>query len=503
MKKIIRISLLVGIIGVTGVSTTSCSLDPVQSNYKDNEKTPIRDVAELLASLNGSYARMASELYYGRDIIAFSESRSSYMYSDDRSGRFGSISGFTILPTHAYAKETWEQIYKVISNTNRVLEADVSVDAYVEYYKGQAYIIRALAHYDLVRLYGEQYVGGKGLEALGVPYKTSFSDIDEAIKRPTVRENEKAIFEDLNKGIELMIKSQNKVGSQASERARFNLASAYGLKSRIALFFSKYDNSKYEVVVESAMSAIKLAKERNINVISRSGFLDGYKGDGIMSNSLLELTQSGVDNRGVNSLYNIYFKSRTEGYGDLIWKDKDLNRFFPKLENNKIVDDIRGQVIGPDFQGILRNLGKYTVRTSNIRFMRIEEIMLNYIEATIKGASNGDNGVALDFLNEIVRQRVTLQDQKLPNQEQPAAVAKSYSVLDFDIYKMERVRELMFEGFDYEDIMRFEGEVVNPKVLSNPSISKGKIVFGDALTAFPIPQSEINVSKIEQNQAYK
>ncbi|MGL4584676.1 MAG: RagB/SusD family nutrient uptake outer membrane protein [Flavobacterium sp.] len=503
MKSILKICMYAGILGVTGVSFTSCSLDPEQSNYKDNEKDPVKDVAELEASLNGSYSRMASAFYYGRDIIAFSESRSGYMYSDDRSGRFGNISGFSVLPTHAYPKDTWEQIYKVISNTNRVLEADVKEDAKVQYFKGQAYVIRALAHYDLVRLYGEQFVGGRGLSALGVPYKTSFLDIDEAVKRSTVGENQVSILADLDRGIALMKLSTEKVGDQSSVRARINLTSAYGFKSRIALFFSQFDSKMYDVVAENATLAIEAARLRGINVMARSGFLDAYKGDGIMTNSLFELAQSGVDNRGVNSLYNIYFKSATEGYGDLIWKDKDVKAFFPDLEGVEIVDDIRSSVIGKDFQGQLRNLGKYTIRTSNVRVMRIEEIMLNYIEATLKGASTGNTATALTYLNDIVSQRVTLQKPKVGDAPQPSAAPKVFLTLDFESYKIERVRELMFEGFAYEDIMRWEGEVTNPKIKDNTEITKKKVQFGDALTAFPIPQAEINVSKIEQNQAYK
>ncbi|SHL05394.1 RagB/SusD family nutrient uptake outer membrane protein [Myroides odoratimimus] len=499
MKNIIKTFLLAGMVVMTGVSITSCSLDPEQSNYKDNEKEPIRNVDDLLAGLNGSYARMTSALYYGRDIIIFSEARSPYMYSDNRSGRFGNISGFTITPGHAYAKETWEQIYKVISNTNRVIEADVADDAYVQYYKGQAYIIRALAHYDLLRLYGEQYVGKSGMTALGIPYKLSFRDIDEKITRKTVKENSESIFADLNLGIEMMRKSESEVKSQATQRARITLASAYGIKSRIALFFASFDSSKYDLVIESAELAITKAKERNISVMSRSGFLDAYKGDGIMSNSLFELTQFGTDNQYTNSLYNIYFKSPTEGYGDLVWNGGDKLSFFPESEEGMLIDDIRSDIVGKDAMPTktLRNLGKYTTRTSNIRMMRIEELMLNYIEATIKGASKGKTNVALDYLNEIVSQRVTLQEGN------NSPVAKKYTTLDFEAYKVERQRELMFEGFGYEDVMRWKGEVTNPRIKANMNISKDKVEFGDVLTAFPIPQVEINVSKIEQNQAYK
>lgn len=502
MKNIVKVFLLAGFVGLASTTFTSCSLDSLDSNTKDNTEFPISTVDELLASLNGSYARMAEETYYGRDIIAFSESRSSYMYSNDASGRFGSVSGFTVLPTHTYSADTWTQIYKVISNTNRVIEADVKESARVKYYKGQAYVIRAIAHYDLLRLYGEQNVNGLGLSALGVPYKTSFKDIDQSISRPSVKQNSESIFNDLDKGITMMIEAESSIGGDT--RVRLTSASAYGFKSRIALFFSKYDSAKFDVVVESSKKSIELALINKVSIISKNSFLDAYKGDGIMSNSLFELAQSGTDNLSTNSLFYIYsFK----GYGDLVCMEEPVAKLFPSIEDGKIVEDIRSKIIGFDEddedEEDLRNLGKYTVRTSNIRVMRIEEIMFNYIEATIKGASNGDKGLALDYLNEIVGQRVTLQEQKAPGKDQPSAVAKVYVALDFDSYKKERERELMFEGFAFDDAMRWGGDISNPKSKVNKLLNGGKVGFGDVWTAFPIPQSEINVSKIDQNRAYK
>ncbi|MDM1448889.1 RagB/SusD family nutrient uptake outer membrane protein [Myroides odoratimimus] len=488
MKKKFSIFLIVGMITLTGGVLNSCSIEPSQSNYKDNTKDPIKNKYDMLASLNGSYARMTSASYYGRDIIAFSECRSSYMYSDDRTGRFGVVSAFSLNPTFAYPRDTWKQIYMVISNTNRILEAQVEDSPEVKNYRGQAYVIRALAHYDLLRLYGEQYVDGKGLNALGVPYKTSFKDIDEILSRPNVGENMNAIFADLNQGIDLL--KDAKLGN--GDKHRINLASAYGIKSRIALFFGKYDKSKYDIVIESSLLAINSS---NVKVMSRSSFLDAYKGDGIMSNSLFELTQSGTDNKGNNSLYNIYVKKPDtgEGYGDLVWIEATKENIFPTKKNNVRIDDIRSAVVDTlKKNDVYRNIGKYTSRISNIRMLRIEEIMLNYVEAALYGASNADMAKALDFFNQIVEERVL-----------EGGIPKVYSTLSISEYKDERVKELMFEGFAYEDIMRWETKVNNPKLSENPDIPVKTIQFGDKLTVFPIPQSEINVSKVEQNQAYK
>lgn len=500
MKRYIRTILLAGFLSLGVLSITSCSLDSEQSSKVDNEKSPIRTVEELEAGITGSYARMTNEAYYGRDIIIFSESRTAYCYSEGNTGRFANVSGFDLRVNHAYPSDTWSQIYRVITNTNRALESELAGDlGLVDYFKGQGYIIRALAHFDLLRLYGEQYVDNQGLMALGIPYITKFGETSASVKRPTVALNMKSIFEDLDKGIDLMVNSKAKSTSKIS-KVKINIAAAYGFKSRIALFFAHYDSSLYETVAETATLAINEATKMNITVAVRTGFLDTYTTEGIGGNSIFELAQSGTDNRGVNSLRHIYNIAGGVGYGDVRWNTlSPINTFFPEKQGNLVVDDIREEVIEP-ISGILRNTGKYTRNDSNIKIMRIEEVMFNYMEASAKGASKANSATALDYLNQIVGNRVLLKD---PNIANDPGSPKKYSTLDFETVKKERTKELMFEGLGYEDVMRWEGVVRNTKTQVNTSLTNGELKYGDVLAAFPIPLSEINVSKIDQNQGYK
>lgn len=492
MKRYIR-TVLLGSLLLGGISVSSCSLDPKESNRIDNQKEPIKTVEQLSAGLIGSYERMTSEFYYGRDVIIFSESRTPYCYSEGNTGRFHLVSGFDLQVNHAYPADTWSQIYKVIINTNRVLLADIAYDGGpVDRIKGEGYVMRALAHFDLLRLYGEQYVGNKGLAALGIPYVTQFGESHPKVVRSTVGENMKSIFDDLNMGISLIEKSSTKSNS----KVMINLAAAYGLKSRIALFFAHYDSSLYDVVAESATLALK--NKVGVSVSPRAGFLDSYRTEGIGSNSLFELAQSGVDNKGVNSLKYVYSLTGGVGYGDVRWNTlTPVKEYFPDTEGDFVVEDIRKEILGT-VSGIFTNVGKYTRMDSNIKLLRVEEVMFNYMEASLKGSSKADKATALDYLNEIVGNRILLKDPKKPND---SGIAKKYNTLDFDILKMERTRELMFEGVGFEDVMRWEGKVRNVK--TEALLANKEVKYGDAVTAFPIPQSEINVSKIEQNQAYK
>lgn len=497
MKKVIRILLLSGFMAVGAVTATSCSLDPTLTNNVDNQIDPITDAATMKAALNGIFARMKAAPYYGRDVIIFSEVRNHYAYSNNRSGRFGNVSGGTLTETAAYASDTWAQIYRAISEANRLLEAELDETAAVKAYRGQAFVLRALAHYDLLRLYGQQYVDQQGLVGMGVPYITKFANKDTKLSRPTVKENMDAIFADLDQGINLLKESQANIS-----KTNLSLASSLALKSRIAIFFSHFDSGKFAVASDAASECITLATAGGIEVAGRSAFLDTYKGEGVAVNSLFELAQSGTDNLMTNSLYYIYnLTPQGVGYGPVRWNTKtDFEKFFKTVENGLEVKDIRREILGRLGDGALGNTGKYTAMTSNVKMIRIEEVMFNYIEANVEGNA-GSSALALEYLNKIVSSRIEVRTEGSTDSFTPF----TFTAADLaTVYRDQRTKELMFEGFGFEDIMRWEENYSNPTSTSNVNIpgGEGLIKFDSHYTAFPLPLGEMNVSKLPQNKGY-
>ncbi len=82
--------------------------------------------------------------------------------------------------THSSVKsvfqEVWTRMYNNISNVNSVLNAPLVANA-TEYpfsiYRGEALALRAFMHFDLVRLFAEQYTVNASAD--GIPYATEFS----------------------------------------------------------------------------------------------------------------------------------------------------------------------------------------------------------------------------------------------------------------------------------------------------------------------------------------
>ena len=501
MKKIYRVLFIVGMALGSGAALQSCSLDPEQSNAIDVEQAPIRDAVSLKANINGLYAIMKTATYYGRDIFVFSDVRTSYAFSSNRSGRFGNVSGAGLQPGHAYAADTWNQIYRMISNTNRILESPIEQTAEVKFMLGQAYVLRGLGHYDLLRLYGQQHVEGLGLNGLGVPYKSEYGKDMMSATRGTVGENKTAILADIAKGIALMEEGKAAAGTNNTAKSGLTLAAAYGFQSRIALYFTPFDSSMNTLVAASAEKAIAAAGNRAL-VVNRGGFLDSYKGDAQGTNSIMELTQTGTDNISINGLYYIYYRGGGSGYGDVQVLGDDVTAFFPtKNADGELIEDIRAEVIGksiePSEPGVLRNYGKWTALTSNIKMMRIEEMYLNYAEAVLRGGE-GDAGKALEYINLIASNRIVVKD---PADLNAPGTPFAYKSITLEDVRQERMKELMFEGFGFEDLMRFKGSYTNIQV-SASRYPDGVVTYGSPFTTFPIPQGEINVSGIPQNKGY-
>ncbi|MDR0193818.1 MAG: RagB/SusD family nutrient uptake outer membrane protein [Myroides sp.] len=474
-KKFVNILLMLTL--CSSVTFVSCSLDSELTENIDYDKNPIKNDAELKAASIGVYSLMKAPEYYGNNIIAFSEVRSDNAYSNNETNRLGNVSSFALTPTAKYPVETWTQIYKVISAANRVIDANYpSMGKTAEQYKGEAYVLRALAHYDLVRNYGEQYVNDGGLVAKGVPYIKKYADIDSKVSRGTVGNNRSSIYEDFDKGIELLKKGGG------NSKIKISLAAAYGLKARAALFFSNWESKDLVIAKDFAKQAMNTSGG---GIVPRAGFKDIFNADDPQSNSLFEIKFSGVDNPGTNSLSYVYTLTEMGGYGPIVVNFKVAELFGADApEASKVANDIRADIdmIRNNYEGTLQNFGKYVRMSSNIKVLRYEEMLLTFIEADFR-LNNTISSESLEYLNALRNNRLIKYNN-----------VATYSLEDI---RVERQKELLFEGFGFEDAMRFH------RPIKNPTIQGGGIIYGKPLLAFPIPQSEINASGIEQNQGYK
>lgn len=447
-----------------GSVLTSCSkdsLEPEIATQLDIENEPVTSIIRLDMVLNGAYKYMQASPYYGRDYVIYNEVRTDNAYSAAYSGRFLYETDFATLLTHSYPADTWVGIYKVVAMSNIAIHSDITLSSSenqstVDQYKAEAYALRALAHFDLMKLYGQQNVT-RSTSSLTVPYITRYGSTitEENSYRLSLAEIKTAIENDLTAALDL-------VNSNVSSKTRINKQSILAIKARVAMYMAPFfGNAEYQIALDASREALNLGGQ----VISKDEFIPSFKSGEVAKNSIFELQFLSNDNLGNSSLYFIYGDTN---YGDILAAENVTTLYDPL--------DVRSGIIGLDSYQDLRNLGKYVNRADNVKLIRYEELLLNIAECEMRIGSDTE---ALSVLNTIVTNRGLA----------PLTTVTLETVL------LERRKELIFEGFRFDDLMRTQQNI--------PSIAERQAAntpaYGSPKLAFPIPQAEINVSSIPQN----
>jgi len=448
---------ILGLIIVAGL-TTSCSkdfLEPIVSTSKDVDES-VNTLEDLEALLIGAYARISSTDYYRRDYIVFSEVRSSNAFSSGNSGRFVGTGQFSYNATDGNITRMWGQLYSVIANANIIINAEVEDNdsAEVQFVKGQAYAIRAMAYMDLLRVFGQQYAGGD----LGVPLVLEFRDENPYPARATVQETWAQIGNDLEMAAQIMDSSLN-----PQTKAEVTTWMVYALQSRYYLYVEDWESA--------AAAAKRVIDSGNFSLLSGQSYLDSWQSDG-GQNVIFEIAITPADADSFNSLYFIYNET---SYGD-IEATQDLYDLYGE-------GDIRRDLYSVNEEKI-RMIGKYSATdgTDNIKVIRYAEVILNYVEAM---AELGNADEALQYLNRIPENRN----------------ADPYTEASIENILKERRKELAFEGFGFFDLVR-KGMGI-PFVDPRQTFDEGGIPFGSYQLALPIPQNEISANpEIVQNDEY-
>jgi len=463
MKKLIYTVFMVVGVGALLISCSKESLDPSMEQDKVVEGS-ITKAEDVQGVLYGAYNRLTQTGYYGRDVIIYGEIRADNAFANGNSGRFTNVGKMIMTTTDGYATGTWTDIYEMIASCNILIgldPAEIEGDAAeINHYIGQAYALRALGHFDLMKLYGQQNVSGGG--DVGIPYIEEYKGEDLTPSRNTADEVKSRIESDLSTAVSLMSEDLND-----PSHVYLPTWGAYALQSRVALYFGEWEKviTAAEAVIDSEAYQIIPQEEFIASWYTKSS-----------ANSIFELAYSTTDNNNINGLSQIY---RGAAYGD-IQVLEDLQTIFDEGDIRADTSYMIG--IGEE-TGLLRNLGKYPSAdySDNINLIRFEEVILNYAEALFEF---GQPSLALTQLNLITAARGA----------QPWTEATKDNILQ------ERRRELCFEGFRHDDLARNGMDI---PLVSDLEQTHGGPDYGSYNYAFPIPEVEMNAnSEMDQNEGY-
>lgn len=390
---------------------------------------------------------------------------------------------------------TWKSPYIVIGRANRIIAAAeggalsdaAEAKATIDQYAAEAKVLRALAHFDLVRIYGKPYTEDQGA-SLGVPLVTEVLESGAKPARSTVKEVYDQVVKDLDEAI--------KSGALTTETEP-GYVSVWGAKailSRVYLNMGDYTNA--------LATAEDIIKNSGAELWTRDQYFKAWDaGTPNESEFLFRLNVSGsTDNNDLNGIGNLQGRDgykemvATKKFVDMLSADANDVRndmFLPATADKEVAAYGTNKVYLNKLRGQGGNLRNVTI----IPIIRLSEVYLTAAECAFR---KNDKTKAVEYLNDLVKNRTTTE-----------ASLATVDNITLERILIERRKELIGEGQRYFDALRNNETITRytseadkgwHKTLSKEAQSFDRDYF-KAIAA--IPQAEINANpNIKQNTGY-
>jgi phosphatidylserine decarboxylase len=421
--------------------------------------------ADLQVALRGAYAGLKSTALYGRSLMVLGDMMADNTYQSAlNTNRYTNFNLYNYLVTDGDVAGLWNASYSVILRANNIINSPIADNANIQQIKGEAYAIRALAYFNLVRYFGSPYTLDPS--KLGVPIITTYQ-ADLKPERAKIADVYTLINKDLTQAFTLMTKFTNS--------SQFSKYSAKALQAKVYLTMGDKTNAKaaaLDVITNSGFTAISSA--------AHTGYWAGVAPRTDKVETLLEISFDAVANNAFDALPYIYLQSGN--YGDMLCSSELYDLFETA--------DIRKSLYATGTRGGLASVfvnkyGSFTGDHSDTKVIRMSEMYLIAAEASYPS----NTADALKYVNEVTSRRGA------------TAIASDGQALLEDIIT-ERRKELAFEGERYLDMQRLQRNIVRSKNYPAAALS---IDFTNFRRIMPIPQGELDANpsiKSQQNPGW-
>lgn len=491
---------------ILAASLSSCVndwLDVAPSDGTDADAA-LTSSSDLDAARTGMYKALKGNSsfvdYYGQQFFVYGDVHAGDDYQYNNIGGSNRASFYYDM-NYQTASEfntstvSWQSPYVVIGRANRIIAAAeggklsdaVEAKAKIEQYAAEAKVLRALAHFDLVRIYGKPYTEDQGA-SLGVPLVTEVLESNAKPARSTVAEVYTQVVKDLTEAI-----SSNALATE-TEPGYVSVWGAKAILSRVYLNMGDYAN---------ALSVAEdIIKKSGAALWTRDQYLKAW--DASTPNEsefLFRLNVAGsTDNNDLNGIGNL---QQRDGYKEMVATKKfvDMLTSDPKDVRNDMFLPAKAEkevaVYGTNkvFLNKLRGQGGNLRNVTIVPIIRLSEVYLTAAECAFR---NNDKTKAVEYLNDLVKNRTTTE-----------ASLATVDNITLDRILIERRKELIGEGQRYFDALRNNETITRytseadkgwHKTLSKEAQSFNRD-FYKAIAA--IPQAEINANpNIKQNTGY-
>lgn len=507
MKKILRISLLAAIIGMTSCEDAT---DIVQESEL-TEEVAYQTVNDLRTGLYGVYAAYSPDSggNGSGDQILFND-----LFTDNlkrgfaSSGQGNQTYNFILQPGSNFPTTLWGGRYAVINFSNRVLRAwdriyptletaEERVEA--EEIKAQLLAMRGFCHFEMMQYFVSDY---QDLTAPGIIIMDFVPEVLDVFPRNTVGEVFEFINNDLEEAASLMGADFDTVDSYAGaageQKFYVNPDVIVAMKARVALFEGDYTTAlnnanklidgvdiegTYSLSDEDDLTSLYL--EDNVEATELIFALSRRQGDGQVM-SLYSANGAGINGSPFfevsNSLFNTLSSTDIRRY--ILIHTQSVIQGFNSPDNVLL----QGKYMGSNDNAFI----------NDIKIFRLAEMYLIRAEAQARAGNLSAAATAVK----------AIRDARLVQGANPAPLP-TYANLNAALQDilLERRKEFAFEGHRYLDLKRIGTEIgvgVSRESVDCASFSADCDLAPTSYKfTLPIPNSEISANPtIQQNPGY-
>ncbi len=427
--------------------------------------------------------------------------------------QWAQISSHNIDLTNSQVGDVWDGTYAALNDINLIIEAvdageidDADFAQAADRIKGEALFLRAMLHFEAVRMWAKPWGYTASNSHAGVPILTSGVQSPEnfvAPERSSVADVYNRVTTDLNDAINLLSNyGPGAYGGTAAFNSRANVYNAHAYLARVYLQQGEYGQ------VASLTAPIIDSNTYSLENTPQAYFFNNEEAS---PEAVFDIVNTVQDNPGVNnSLSTFYASTDFGGRGDiqvtpdyLTALDAVTSDQAQNLPQGYTYEDLRyTELVYQDNATLKYEDGSNT--SDNAPIIRYPDVLLMRAEALAETAStypSVESNEAIDLLNDVHLRSIRVTNDQGGNEDASAYFA--YDETDFtsnqellDAIHLERRAELAFEGKRKHDLVRLGMNVT--------SGTSGAITAPDANNlTWPIPESELDANEnICQNEGY-
>jgi len=467
MKKYITAILTIVTLAFVSCSKSFLELTPQQS-VSDTEA--LTNLEDFESSITGIYNKISGSDYYGRYMFLIPDVMADDVKQNAQANRIEDYAEHIVRVSDSDASSLWTTMYEGINATNAIINSDLVVpDAVVaeqNHIIGEAYALRGLIYFDMVRFFAQHYSFTADASHLGVPLVLEFDAANEP-SRNSVAEVYTQVIEDMTTAISLM-----SANSRSANSSTLSSTSVKALLSRVYLYKEDWANAE-------AM-ATEVIESENYSLVSNANYYDLWTTDN-SSESIFEISMTETDNVGGGGIAGLYLP---EIFGDYLPSNDVVSLY--EAEDARLSTFEEDELLIGEFAPYRMIKYPDVNGFDNVKVMRLAELYLIRAEARAEMGTNVSG--AQDDLD-MVRQRA------LPTVADNSDTGDTLKEAIF----LERRLELAFEGQRLWDLMRKEMDIVRTNCTSQICL----ISYPSETVIMPIPQNETDANpNIEQNPGF-